>query len=74
MSDHSVRWEKEIVRVGDYIAEVEVEIICTEDEWSPYISVEDARRLDEVRQALASGDLERATKLAKVYRLVPVAA
>ena len=65
---------KEFIHVGSYVAEVEIDLIYTDDEWSPYISVEDARRLDEVRQALASGDLERATKLAKVYRLVPVAA
>lgn len=37
---------------GSYVAEVEVEILDEEGGWSPYLSVEDAGRLDDVREAL----------------------
>ena len=69
-----VRRQKEFVHVGDYVAEVDIDVIYTDDEWSPYISLEDARRLDEVREALRAGDLKRAVTMARVYKLVPVAA
>ncbi len=69
-----VRRQKEFVHVGDYVAEVDIGVIYTDDEWSPYISLEDARRLDEVREALRAGDLKRAATMARVYKLVPVAA
>ena len=69
-----VRRQKEFVHVGDDVAEVDIDVIYTDDEWSPYISLEDARRLDEVREALRAGDLKRAATMARVYKLVPVAA
>ena len=40
-----------------YVAEVDVETIFTDDGWSPYLSVEDAYKLDDVREALKRGDL-----------------
>lgn len=61
-----------LVHEGDFVAEVSVELIETEDGWSPYLSVEDARKLDEVREALRRGDLQSAAKLGRVYRLTPV--
>ena len=63
-----------LIHVEDYAAEVEVELLYTDDEWSPYLSVEDAAKLDDVRQALQAKDIERASRLASVYRLLPVAA
>ncbi len=63
-----------LIREGNYVAEVDVELIINEDEWSPYLSLEDAYKLDDVRQALRRGDLDLATKLARVYTLTPVAA
>ncbi|HIP72563.1 MAG TPA: hypothetical protein EYH05_14350 [Anaerolineae bacterium] len=63
-----------LVHEGNYVAEVDVELIINEDEWSPYLSLEDAYKLDDVRQALRQGDLDLATKLARVYTLMPVAA
>ena len=63
-----------LVREGPYIAEVDVTLIDTGHEWSPYISAADTRRLDEVRLALRKGDLKAAVKLAKVYELKPIAA
>ena len=63
-----------LIHEGQYAAEVDVELIETEDGWSPYLSVEDGRKLDDVRQALRDGDLKRASRLARVYQLMPVSA
>lgn len=62
-----------LVHEGEYVAEVEVELIESTEGWGPYLSVEDAKKLDEVRQALRWGDLRKASLLARVYRLTPVA-
>ena len=62
-----------LVHEGDFVAEVPVELIETGDGWSPYLSVEDARKLDDVRDALRRGDLKSAAKLGRVFRLTPVA-
>ena len=42
-----------LVHEGNYVAEVEVvvEMIHAEDGWAPYLSVEDACKLDDVREA-----------------------
>ena len=61
-----------LVHEGDFVAEVPVELIETEEGWSPYLCVEDAQKLDEVREALRRGDLRSAAKLARVFRLTPV--
>lgn len=61
-----------LLHEGKYVAEVPVELIYAEDGWSPYLSVEDAYRLDDVREALRRGDLKAAAQLAKVYALTPI--
>jgi len=66
------RKQRKLVQEGQYIAEVEVDLMESEDAWAPYLSVDDARKLDEVRKALKRGDLSGASKLARVYRLTPV--
>ena len=62
-----------LVHEGQYAAEVEVELIETDEGWSPYLSLEDAYKLDDVRAALRRGDLESATRLSRVFSLTPVA-
>ena len=62
-----------LVHEGEYVAEVDVALIITDDEWSPYLSLLDAYKLDDVRQALRQGDIEAAAKLGRVYKLIPVA-
>ena len=64
----------ELVHEGRYAAEVDVALIETDSEWSPYFSLEDIEKLDAVRLALRAGDLKAATKLARVFELKPVAA
>ncbi|KKL13233.1 hypothetical protein LCGC14_2527780, partial [marine sediment metagenome] len=38
----------------------------------PYLSLEDAEKLDEVREALRKEDVLTASKLARVFRLTPL--
>lgn len=68
------RHYRKLVHEGGYAAEVDVELIDSEEGWAPYISLEDAERLDDVRVSLRQGDVKRAAKLARVYRLMPVSA
>ena len=61
------------VHEGRYVAEVEVELLEDETAWSPYLSVEDACRLDDIRAALRRGDVSTAVRLGRVFELQPVA-
>jgi len=61
------------VHEGQYAAAVEIQMIESDTGWSPYLSLEDAQKLDEVREALRRGDLKKAGQLARVYQLTPVA-
>jgi hypothetical protein len=64
------RSHTKMVHEGSYIAEVDVEIINSSEEgWSPYISLDDAMKLDQVRDALRRGDLQNAQRMARVYKL-----
>jgi hypothetical protein len=67
------RKRSKYVHEGRYVAEVDVELLEDEAGWSPYLSVEDAYRLDEVRDALRQGDLAAAAKYGRIYELCPVA-
>jgi hypothetical protein len=66
------RTRKKLVHEGRYVAEVEVELLERDDEWSPYLSLEDAYKLDDVREALRRGDIKAAAQHGKVYTLTPV--
>ncbi len=54
------------------MAEVDVELVDTNTGWSPYLSLEDAYKLDDVRDALRRGDIKTAARLARVFTLTPV--
>ena len=63
-----------LVREGDLVAEVSVRLGNDAGEWSPALSVSDATKLDEVRQALRAHEVAGAARLADhVYRLTPLA-
>jgi len=68
----STRKRTKYVHEGKYVAEVNVELLEDKTGWSPYLTVEDACRLDDVRDALRRGDVPTASKLARVFRLEPV--
>ena len=67
------RRKSKYVHEGQYVAEVDVELLEDEIGWSPYLSVEDAYKLDDVRDALRRGDIESAAKYGRIYELRPVA-
>jgi hypothetical protein len=66
------RKHTKLVHEGKYVAEVDIELIDTPEGWSPYLTLEDAYKLDDVREALRKGDLDSASRLARLYTLTPV--
>jgi len=69
----STRHTTKLVHEGNYVAEVDVELMDSDTGWSPYLSLDDAYRLDDVRAALRRGDIRKAGSLARVFELRPVA-
>ncbi len=57
----------------NYVAEVDVELIETDKGWSPYLSLEDACRLDDVRDALRRGDVRASVRQACLCDLTRIA-
>ena len=57
---------------GQYAAEVEIQWIESDTGWPPCLSMKDALKLDDVRQALRRGDLKGAAQLGRAYQLTPV--
>ncbi len=61
------------VHEGKYVAEVAVEVTEMEDGWSPYLSLDEAYKLDDVRETLRRGDVKAAARHGRVFALTPVA-
>jgi hypothetical protein len=61
-----------LIHEGRYAAEIPVDLIEDESGWSPYLSVEDALKLDAVRDALRRGDVAVAARHGRIFELVPV--
>jgi len=68
------RHRAKLLHEGEYVAEVDVELVESDQGWSPYLTLEDAYKLDDVRDALRRGDVRTASRLARVYTLTPVPA
>jgi hypothetical protein len=64
------RKTSEFVQEGRYAAEIPVELIEEEGGWSPYLSLEDARKLETVRLALRRGDVATAAMHGRVFELM----
>jgi hypothetical protein len=62
----------ELVREGKFATEIPVELIEEEGGWSPYLSLDDAKKLENVRLALREGDVATAAQYGHVYELHPV--
>ena len=62
-----------LIHEGEYVAEVNIDLIDSDEGWSPYFSLEDAQKLDDVRDALRRNDLRAASQNARIYTLTPVA-
>jgi hypothetical protein len=69
----NTRQYTKLLHEGEYVAEVNVELIETDSGWSPYLSLDDAFKLDDVREALRRGDVKTASRHARLYTLTPVA-
>jgi len=67
------RMKTEYLHEGKYVAEVEVELIDAPESWSPCLSLEEAYKLDDIRESLRKEDIESASQHARVYVLTPVA-
>ena len=67
------RVRTKLVHEGNYVAEVDVELLETGEEWSPYLSLDDAYKLDDVRDALRRGDVKSAAQHGRVFTLTPTA-
>ncbi|MDA2924883.1 hypothetical protein MYX65_09555 [Acidobacteria bacterium AH-259-L09] len=67
------RHHTKLVHEGKYVAKVDVALIDTDEGWSPYLSLEDTYKLDDVRDALRRGDIKGAARLSRVFTLTPVA-
>ena len=61
-----------VVHEGSYVAEVDVDLIYADEGWSPYLSLEDAFKLDEVREAFLQGDVKSAARFGRIYTLEPL--
>ena len=64
---------KKYIHEGLYVAEIDIEVTDPDEGWAPYISLEDALKMDEVRQALRENDLKRAGRYARIFTKTPVA-
>ena len=69
-----IRKTTKLIHEGKYAAEVPVELLYSDDSWSPTMSLEDARKLETVRLALQRGNVAEAAKHGRVFELTPVAA
>jgi hypothetical protein len=65
------RQHTKILREGNYLAEVDIEIVETGEGWSPYLSLDNAKKLDEVRETLRNGDIKSASEKARIFILKP---
>ncbi|MBE9242572.1 hypothetical protein [Synechocystis salina] len=64
--------QTKIIHEGDYMAEIQVELTYTNHDWSPYLSLAEAQKLDQLRLALRQNDIKTASRLARIYHLTPV--
>ena len=69
-----MRTSKEFIHEGKYAAEIAVDLIEDDTGWSPYLSPDDAIKLDTVRLALRRGDVAEAAKYSRVFELTPIEA
>jgi hypothetical protein len=63
----------EFVQAGKYAAEVPI-VLIDDGDWSPRMSLHDARKLETVRLALKRGDVAAAARHGRVFELLPVSA
>jgi hypothetical protein len=65
------RQASQLIREGQYAAEVLVDLQDDGGDWGPTIAPGDIQKLDRVRAALRAGNLKLAEREARLFRLVP---
>ncbi|NJM29011.1 MAG: hypothetical protein HC855_01715 [Rhizobiales bacterium] len=55
------------------MAEVQVKLAPDDGAWGPYLSLDDAEKLERVDEALKRGDVAAAAREAKVYEVMALA-
>ena len=63
-----------LIHEGKFAAEVSIDLVYSDESWSPTMSLDDARKLDAVRLALRRGDVATAAKFGRVFELLPLSA
>ena len=63
-----------LVREGSFAAEVDVALLDGPGEWGPYLSPEDAIRLDTIRTLLQGGKIAQAARYGRIFELKPIPA
>jgi hypothetical protein len=61
------------LRHGSLMAEVKVNVVPDDGAWGPYLSLDDAEKLERVDSALKRGDVNAAAKDAKIYEVSALA-
>jgi len=71
---HSVlRKQTKFLHEGNYVAQVEIELIDSNNSWSPTMTLETAYLLDDIRLALRQDDIKTAAKYATVFEMKKIA-
>lgn len=69
-----MKTKTKLIREGEYVVAVPIQMIEPAPGWEPCISLADALKLDDTRAALKAGDLKTAGKFGQLYHLVPLTA
>jgi hypothetical protein len=72
--DVMIRTTVKLSHEGRYAAEVPVELIEDDTGCSPYLSLDDVRKLDDVRLAFRRGEVVEAAKHGCAFELTPIIA
>ena len=58
----NTRRQAKLVHEGQCVAQVEADLIETDSGWAPYLSLEDAYKLNDVRETLPRGDIQSTSR------------
>lgn len=61
------------LRHGNLMAEVKVKLAPDDGAWGPYLSLEDAEKIERVDEALKAGNIAAAAKDAQIYEVMAMA-
>lgn len=65
---------KAVAQMSPAVLVTAQELIETGDGWSPYLSLDDVNKLDDIRDALRRGDVKAASRLGRVFTLARASA